>query len=505
LITLFLLAPFSAAWATYEVVNPSANAPTGVTPQKPPAVSLDVTWTAPTMVGGDTVVEYVYAWNNSNTALDDTQLNRTINDGVVNFAGALKASKNSADFAGEDYDSPHWYFHVKTVYLVGSAPPDTFSSDFVVGPFNFDDQAPTGTLALDNTVIGQTATTSTVNPVQLTLTATADALTVYLSNTTTKPQTGVPYATTLTHTVTDGLGQKTIYVWFEDQAGNVPTTFSTSLTFEMVAGKSMDPAGDFNLSVGDTQSFLILGADALETFDWVIVDAVTGNATAVATFSGASAGEVQVDVVGAVEGAFKVRATSNSGGAVYTSGTVTVVQTTLSKVFDLITTATTSTNTIGFIFENTGITTAHQLGTAVGNCTQVSKWNAATQSYLSHRMQFATINDFTLNVGEAYFVTVTAAHQFTLSGQAPAAHTQSLLTTATTSTNAIGIPNSKSAITKAHALGLDIGNCSQVSKWNAATQSYLSHRMQFATINDFDVAWGEGYFVTVTQATNWPW
>jgi hypothetical protein len=502
LVTLFLLAPFNAAWALYEVQNPSANAPTGVTPQKPPAVSLDVTWTAPTMVAGDSPVEYVYKWNNSDTALDNTQLNRTTNDGVVNKDAELKVSKVSSDFSNDDYDSPLWYFHVKTVYLVGSTPPDTFSSDVVVGPFNFDDQAPTGTIALDTSVVGQTATTSSVNPVTLALTATADTLTVYLSNSTTKPQTGVAFANTLTHTVTDGLGQKTIYVWFEDQAGNT-SSFST-FSFDMIAGKSMDPAGDFTLSIGDTQSFLILGAGG-ETYVWTIVDPASGDPTSVATFSGLSSGVDQVDVVGALEGAFKVKATPDGGTTVYESGTITVVQTTLTKVFDLITTQTTSTNTIGFIFENTGFTTAHELGTAVGSCTQVAKWNAQTQSYLSHRMQFPTLNDFTLNVGEAYFVTVTDAHQFTLSGTAPSSHTQALITTATTSTNAIGVPNSKNSIITAHDLGLDVGNCSQVSKWNASTQSYLSHRMQFPTLNDFQVAWGEGYFITVTQATNWPW
>jgi len=376
LITLFLLAPFSAAWAAYEVQNPSANAPTGVTPQKPPAVSLDVTWTAPTPNAGDSVVEYVYAWNNSNIALDDTLLNRTINDGVVNSAAELKASKDSTDFAGEDYDSPHWYFHVKTVYLSGNPPP-VYSDDVVVGPFNFDDQAPTGTLALDNTVVGQTATTSSVNPVTLALTATADALTVYLSNTTTKPPAGVPFATTLTHTVTDGLGQKTIYVWFEDQAGNVPTTFSTSLTFDMVAGKSMDPAGDFNLLVGDTQSFLILGADALETFDWEIVDPVNTNLpSTAATFSGASTGEVQVDVVGAVEGAFKVRATSNADATVYTSGTVTVtaIPFTLGDVNDSGTID--SGDAILVLRYSVGLTTLTDIQKMAGNVTKKADINA---------------------------------------------------------------------------------------------------------------------------------
>ena len=320
LVTLFLLAPFNAAWALYEVANPSANAPTGVTPQKPPAVSLDVTWTAPTMGAGDSVVEYTFKWNNSDLLLDDTELSQTVNDGVVNKDAELKASKLSIDFAGEDYDSDAWYFHIKTVYF-NTTDGEKLGGDLVVGPFNFDDQAPTGTIALDTSVVGQTATTSSVNPVTLALTATADTLTGYLSNTTTKPQTGVAFANTLTHTVTDGLGQKTIYVWFEDQAGNVPTTFSTNLTFEVIAGKSMDPAGDLQLVTEATQIFTILGKGDAEVFNW---EFVTPSPADVASFSGSSTGVASVSVVGDKAGTFKVRATSTTDSAVYTSGTVTV-------------------------------------------------------------------------------------------------------------------------------------------------------------------------------------
>jgi len=171
-------------------------------------------------------------------------------------------------------------------------------------------------------VVGQTATTSSVNPVTLALDATPDTKTVYLSNTTTQPQTGVPFANTLTHTVTEGVGQKTIYIWFKDQAGNT-SAFSavTPLTFDIIAGKSMDPAGDSTLQVNGTQTFTILGKGATETFDWEIVNP---EPTGVASFSGLFENVGSVDVVGDEQGTFKVKATSDLYSTVYESGTITV-------------------------------------------------------------------------------------------------------------------------------------------------------------------------------------
>ena len=333
-IALFLLFPSSAAWAVdvYKVVNPTPNVSASIIPQKPPATSLQVEWTAPTMGTGDSVVEYVYAWNHSDTPLTDTELNRTTRDGVVSFAGPFIASKASADFAGEDYNDPYWYFHVKTVYF-NTTQGEKLGSDTVVGPFNFDDQAPVGNVALDTETVGQTATTSSVNPVTLKLTATPDTVKVYISNTSTRPQTGVNFATTVPHTVTEGLDQNTIYVWFQDQAGNI-SSLPKQLTFQLIAGKSMDPAGNLTLEVGAKQTFSILGADT-EVYAWSIVDPTTGNPTTVATIDGDSTGVDAVDVVPAAVGSFKVKATPDGGTTVYLSGTITVIKTyTLGDVND---------------------------------------------------------------------------------------------------------------------------------------------------------------------------
>ena len=320
----FLLIPFNSAWALYEVEDATpTNATTGSTAQQPPDDSLQIEWTKPDMSAGDSVVKYVYIWNNSNALLDDTELNQNTNDGVVDKDELLKATKNSSDFAGENYDDPSWYFHIKIVYL-SITEGEKLGDDLFVGPFNFDDQSPDGTIELDTSVVSQTASTSLINPVTLALTATPDTETVYLSNTITQPHTGVAFKNTLTRTVTEGVGEKTIYIWFEDQAGNTSSFYS--LTFDIIAGKFMDPADDFSLQVNDTQQFLIQEADD-ETYVWSIVDPDTGDPTTVATFvDDISEWVDRVNIMAAQEGSFKVQATSDEGATVYESGTIMVTK-----------------------------------------------------------------------------------------------------------------------------------------------------------------------------------
>ena len=377
LIITFLLIPFNAAWALYEVENATANASTSLTPQQPPADSLQVEWTEPTMGADDSVIKYVYIWNNSDETLIDTQLNQNTNDGFVLKDDSLQASKNSSYFAGEDYNDPSWYFHIKTVYF-NTTDGEELGDDLVVGPFNFDDQAPEGTITLDTSVVGQTATTSSVNPVTLALTATPDTETVYLSNTTTQPQTGVAFANTLTHTVTEGVGQKTIYIWFKDQAGNT-SSFST-LTFNIIAGKSMDPAGDSTLQVDDTQTFAILGKGATETFDWEIIDP---DPAGVASFSGPFENVGSVDVVGDEQGTFKVKATSDLYSTVYESGTITVIGLTITHNYVA------GLNLVPFTLTGTGITKASGLDAAIVAAnpgiavSEIFGWEGDNQRYFS--------------------------------------------------------------------------------------------------------------------------
>lgn len=466
------------------------------------AEDLTVSWTNPTGTT-HTPMRYYLKFNTSNAQLSTTEFNDTLYDFMVDDPTDFKIIAKSFFDA---YDSNMLrYLHIRTQYpdvLTGSA----YSDDVVTGPIRIDNVAPTGTITLNPTGgNSRVVVVSNMYP--------SESIKYYwLSDSATFPGgNGIEY-TPLTSSgtveITEGTsyGNVNIYAWFQDQAGNRSTAATASAVYAYSAPTSIQHTSS-SMNVDAT---LVFTVDRSTHYNWTIT--ITPSTAGVAEIQGGETSTTlndqhSVTVVGKAAGTFTVSAvpTANTSATPLTTGTITVVQTSLSKTFDLITTETTSTNTVGFVFENTGFTTAHDLGTAVGNCTQVSKWNAATQSYLSHRMQFPTLNNFALNVGEAYFVTVTDAHQFTLSGTLPTSHSQPLITTATTSTNAIGVPQSKSSITTAHDLGSDIGNCSQVSKWNAATQSYLSHRMQFATLNNFPVAWGEGYFITVTQDTNWLW
>lgn len=501
LVALFL-AVTPAAYAEYEIDTSSQDFSISV-PADGTIVQwtedVVVSWEKPGMTGGDVLNGFVYKWNTSESALDDNALN-TDDDMVDQNIDPPILTKVAADFVNDDANYIR-YLHIKTWFLDVSAGAPAYSDDVVIGPINIDNVAPTGAVLItDDAGIEITTTYNFI--LNLRLSASVAPVKMYLSDTNTRPTIGATYSTEATYELGDSTpGSKTIYVWFEDGVGNISTAPVTD-TVTLLASVSISPyEPTLDLATISTQVFAVDGND--DSYAWSITEETPSTSgDDVADFSGGVNTGNSVTVTLLNPGTFKLQAV---GATTLTSGTITVVEGTVSKTFSLITTATTNTNTVGFVLDGTGITTAHELGTAVGSCTQVAKWDAQTQSYLSHRMQFATLNNFTLNVGEAYFVTITADHDFTLTGIVPASHTQTLITTATTNTNAVGVPNSKSSITTAHDLGLDIGNCSQVSKWDAQTQSYLSHRMQFQTLNNFNVDWGQGYFVTVTQETNWSW
>ena len=501
-----ILVAVPVAMAAYEIDESqiTSDVPTDGTIVQWGVAAGDVTiqWDAVAMTGTDAFNGFIYKWTESATGLSDDDFNEANNDGTIGEEIVPpNVTMSASDFAADDSDKIR-YLHIKTWYTDNSSTPNPFaySDDVVVGPINIDNVAPAGTICITDGE-GNDIESTRNSLISITLSAAVAPVKVYLSETSSRPAEGADYAAEIDYDLGSESGEKTIYAWFEDSVGNIspaPTTDSVTL----LAQVSISPyETTIDLATVATQDFTVDGTE--DSYNWTIIDPVPDET--VAQFSGSASGNsVTVEALNA--GSFKLQATPSVGDAL-TSGTITVVEgtETVSKTFSLITTETTNTNTIGFVLESTGITTAHELGTAVGNCTQVAKWNAQTQSYLSHRMQFATLNNFTLNMGEAYFVTITSDHDFTLTGTVPASHTHTLITTATTNTNAVGVPNSKNSITTAHDLGLDIGNCGQVSKWDAQTQSYLSHRMQFQTLNNFTVDWAQGYFVTVTQETNWSW
>jgi len=476
LTAIFLLFSATVVLADYEPVDPlPINAVTGVLPQQIPAEALQIQWTNPDIAAG-TVEKYVYEWTNST-------------DEPVTYTGELGNLDNplletdTSMFANTNYDGPYWYLHIKTEYLLFASGPG-ISDDVYVGPFNFDDTPPTGTIALDTSVSGQTETTSSLNPVTLSLGAATDTKTVYLSNTSTRPQVGVDYAATLSHEVIEGEGSKIIYAWFEDQVGNI--SGMVTLSFELIAGKSMEPAGDFDMDTGESQTFSILGKGAAETFDWEIIDP---DPTDVASFSGDFENVDSVTIVCDVEGSFSVRATSDDDNAVYDSGTITVVELSVPKTYSLIT----NVNAIVLCRTDSGYTTGAELMSAIPNCVDLARWNATLQGYESWH---AVFNPFNLVIGEPYFVTVSSPTDFTISGKTPTLSYSML-----TNVNAISIPHERLDITTGSQLISAISNCVDLARWNATLQGYESWHSVF---NPYDVSPDEAYFVTVSTPTIWP-
>ncbi len=324
LCALFLL--FNTAWAKYEIedLDVRSSVSTGVDPKQGPSENLKIEWDKPTMDQGDVLVKYIYLLNNSDASLDEAEFDSEGADDEVSAELDNPFLEISKDFFASDNYDTHWYVHVKTAYIVGGQGAE-LSDDTVVGPFNFDNVPPTGTVRLDTEVDGQTSTTSSVNPVTLKLTASFaqdEGGKVYLSNTSTRPSSAKDFAATLQHEVSEGEGDKNIYYWFEDEAGNISSV--KTLSFELIAGKSMQPADDVTLEVGATRTFTILGAGESETFDWSIINAAPAG---VASFVGDSQGVASAEVEGDEEGSFKVKATSKDDAAEYTSGTITVVKT----------------------------------------------------------------------------------------------------------------------------------------------------------------------------------
>ncbi len=501
---LWVLVP--GAWAAYEVSvgNITANVPINTATRW--TDNLTVQWTAPSMTGSDVLQGFAYKWNNSATLLDDTVFNWTTgNDGTVNpSATPFNASKASADLAGLDSGSL-LYLHIKTWYLDATTTGQpAYSSDVVYGPFLIDNVAPTGTVRIVDSTGNTDVTATSDTIVYLKLAASKDPIKMYLSETSVRPATDQDFAADAVYQLGETTpGTKTIYVWFKDSVGNISATPATD-SFTLLAPISISPnTANLDLATGATQVFRVEGTNA--TYNWTIINEKNeagGAATAgtIAHFTTSATGQNSVTVQGLVKGSFQLQA-----GAL-TSGTITVTQSSVSKTFSLQTTAKTNVNAIGFVLENTGITTAHQLGTAVGNCDLVSRWDEATQSYSSHPMAVQSANNFALEVGKAYFVSVTTAHDFTLTGSVPSSKAVNLVTTAKTNVNAVGMPKSKEATcTTAHQLGQDIGNVDLVSRWDVPTQSYSSHPMAVQSANNFAIQWGNGYFVSVTQQKTWNW
>jgi hypothetical protein len=326
------------AWAAHEVspsdvtANVSTNTPTKWT------LDLEVQWKQPDM-GTDILNGYLYKWSSSATSLNTedtlfTNFSTTMDGTVEAKVIPPNVAKAGADFT--NFDSGNvLYLHIITSYTAGTGP--RVSADTVYGPFLIDNTAPVGTVRIVNSAGTSDVTSTSDTRIYLKLTAAKDPFNMYLSETPTKPATGVPFsADAVWDLAVITPGTKTIYAWFEDNAGspgNISTSPATD-SFTLLSATNISPnTATLDLAgVAATQIFRVEGTEA--TYTWTIINekdpnGATVNAGTVASITVGGSGTNSVTVQGLAKGTFQLQADPNTSvtGDELTSGTITVIQT----------------------------------------------------------------------------------------------------------------------------------------------------------------------------------
>ncbi len=277
--------------------------------------NVEIQWEKPDLSGaGDTLMGFDYKWNTSALAWDGISPDGTVDPSL----DPPIVTKAAAFFANDDSTTLR-YLHVKTKYLDISAGGDvSWSSDVKIGPINIDNVAPTGTVQItDSEGIVITSTKNTA--LNLKLLAAIAPVKMYLSETSTRPLTGVTYANGVVYELANTApGSKTIYAWFEDSVGNISKAPATA-TVTLLAPISINPdTATIDLNDG-TQVFILQGTEATD-YIWSIVDA---SEDGVAEISGTTTGNsVTVNLLKA--GTFKVQAVK--GADTIKSGTITIIE-----------------------------------------------------------------------------------------------------------------------------------------------------------------------------------
>lgn len=143
-------------------------------------------------------------------------------------------------------------------------------------------------------------------------------------------------------------------------------------------------------------------------------------------------------------------------------------------------------------------TTAEDLCLNISNSSMITRWDPFEQKYKSYFCGLP-LNNFNLEDGGGYFVSVTQNTTLTLTGAKLMLPPINLKT----SLNLIGLPYN-SIITPLTSQGLcsDIGSSSMITRWDSFEQKYESDFCDLP-LNDFNLEDAQGYFVSVTQNTTW--
>ena len=344
--SVLLLFSSLTAHAAYEVSTiTSSDVPIGTTAVQYTNDFLQVNWDNPTISNPDQGIGYVYVWNRSNTPLSLAELNRDDSTTYATNGNRIDSFDPITDIATlakanyiNDDSTDLWYLHLKTIYLAGGVTP-THSDDAVIGPFNIDNVV-SGSFCLPDPDCNNplVSTRNTQLTIQLTPPNDLEANGVYIIDAAAtdpvpaRPGTGVAGDTT-SYSLTDTTpSDKTIYVWFQDQAGNISTAPETA-NFTLLPAVTIEPnTATIFLSGSATQVFTIAGTS--DTQNWTISSEtpVTPNDT-VCSLTG-DTGTTSVILTGVNPGTCVLQATSTVDSSVVTSGTITVSGTTANLDID---------------------------------------------------------------------------------------------------------------------------------------------------------------------------
>jgi hypothetical protein len=133
-----------------------------------------------------------------------------------------------------------------------------------------------------------------------------------------------------------------------------------------------------------------------------------------------------------------------------------------------------------------------------GAVDQIDRWREDLGMWESYKVGLP-FNDFTFEMGRAYFVKVTTATTWTQQGYAPRSVPLHLVA----GLNAVGIPHSSTPLT-ASSLAAGIasqgGAIDQIDMWNESTGMWQSYKAGLP-FNDFTIDNWRGYFLKATKAS----
>ena len=156
-------------------------------------------------------------------------------------------------------------------------------------------------------------------------------------------------------------------------------------------------------------------------------------------------------------------------------------------------------NLISVPVNDPSVTNASSLAAKIGgNCTEVVKWDSTLQQLVSHLVGWE-LNNFAVVGGEGYYVNVNNPTSVEFSGDG---WTSPFEMTLAVNFSQIGMPVNDTSVTNAATLAAKIGgNCTEIVKWDSATQTYVSYLPGWPT-NNFFVVGGEGYLVNLVNPTD---